>query len=73
VSLTDTNAVTAVVVTNATVASTATVGVRAPQLYTSAKGLTFTFTPNAEEALSANTSGAVRFFFRIFDAAKLNY
>lgn len=65
VSLTDTNAVTAVVVTNALVASTGTAGVVGRKLYTAANYLKVTFTPNAEEALSANTSGSVSLYFRL--------
>lgn len=65
VTLTDTNAVTAVVVTNATVASTGTVGVRGRKLYTTATPIFATFTPNAEEALGANTAGRVEFYFRL--------
>lgn len=43
------------------------------QLYTAAKYITSTFTPNADEAVSANTAGAVRLYFRVFDATRLDY
>jgi hypothetical protein len=65
VSLTDTNGVTALVMTNATVASTATIGELGRKLYTSSGQIVFTVTPNTEEALSANTSGEVRCYFRL--------
>jgi hypothetical protein len=50
-------------VTNVTIAAVA-----GQKVYTSDAKLYFTLTPNAEEALSANTSGEVRVYFRIFDA-----
>jgi hypothetical protein len=62
VSLTDTNGVTASVCTNATAAIVA--GVTGKKVYTAANYLKFTFTPNSEEALSANTKGAVLVYFR---------
>lgn len=65
VSLTDTNGVTALAMTNATVASTFTASELGRKLYTSAGNLVFTVTPNAEEALSANTVGQVRMYFRL--------
>jgi hypothetical protein len=52
-------------VTNATVASTATAGELGYKVYASAGSLVFTLTPNSEEALSANTSGSVRLYFRL--------
>jgi hypothetical protein len=52
-------------VTNATVASTATAAELGRKLYASAGSLVFTLTPNAEEALSANTSGEVRMYLRL--------
>jgi hypothetical protein len=75
VSLTDTNGITALAVTNivsasddavtnATVASSAAAGVLGKKVYTAANYLKFTFTPNSEEALSANTKGAVLVYFR---------
>lgn len=39
-------------------------------LYTSDNYVKFTFTPNAEEALSANTAGEVWFYFRFDDSTK---
>ena len=45
----------------------------AQQLYTANKAVTCTFTPNADEALASNTAGAVRLYFRIYDATKLDY
>ena len=76
VSLTDTNGVTALAVTNivsatadavtnATVATSAAAGVAAKKVYTAADAIRFTFTPNTEEALSANTVGAVRVYFKV--------
>ena len=65
VSLTDTNGVTALVVTNATVASTAAIGELGRKLYTSAGQIVFTLTPNGNEALDDNTSGEVRLYFRL--------
>jgi hypothetical protein len=53
------------VLTNATVASTATIGELGRKLYTSSGQIVFTVTPNTEEALSANTSGEVRCYFRL--------
>jgi hypothetical protein len=35
------------------------------KVYTAADTLDFVFTPNAEEAVSANTSGKVRFYFNV--------
>lgn len=70
VSLTDTNGVTALSMTNATVASTAAAGVTARKVYTAANNIIFTFTPNAEEALSANTVGSVKVYFRILKGGK---
>lgn len=75
VSLTDTNGITALAVTNivtatanamtnATVASSAAAGVLGKKVYTAADYLKFTFTPNVNEALSANTRGAVLVYFR---------
>jgi hypothetical protein len=43
------------------------------QLYTAAKSITATFTPNADEAVDANTAGAVRLYWRVFDASRLSY
>lgn len=51
--------------TNATVASTATIGELGRKLYTSAGYIVYTITPNAEESLSENTSGEVRLYFRV--------
>jgi len=76
ISLTDTNGVTALavtglvqttsaVLTNVTVASTASIGELGYKVYSSAGSLVFTLTPNSEEALSANTSGSVRLYFRL--------
>lgn len=62
ISLTDTNGVTASVCTNATAAIVA--GVVGKKIYTADNYLKFTFTPNTEEALSANTKGAVLVYFR---------
>ena len=56
---------TIAVMTNATVASAATAGELGRKLYASAGSLVFTLTPNAEEALSANTSGEVRMYLRL--------
>lgn len=54
------------VVTNVSVSA-----VTAQQTYTTSKAVICTFTPNSEEALSANTVGAVRIYFRLWDALKL--
>ncbi len=74
VSLTDTNAVTALVVTNVVVTSAAQTRLSAltddstgRKVYTSADTIDFKFTPNAEEAVSANTSGEVRFYFKVIE------
>ena len=72
VSLADTNGVTALVVTNVVAASAAQTRLSAltddstgRKVYTAADTIDFKFTPNAEEAVSANTSGEVRFYFKI--------
>jgi hypothetical protein len=76
VSLTDTNGVTALCVTNVTATATVTPGtntvlsaltddVTGRKVYTTADNIDFTFTPNAEEALDALTAGEVRFYFKI--------
>jgi len=76
VSLTDTNAVTALCLTNVTVATTTstvatnatavfTAGVVGEKVYTTADTLDFAFTPNSEEAVSANTAGQVKFYFDV--------
>lgn len=61
------------VVTNAltvAVTSAGTIGELSRKLYTAAGGIVATFTPNAEEALSANTSLSVRLYFREFSFGK---
>ena len=64
VTLTDTNGVIAGVVTNATTSMAS--GVIGKKVYTSADYIKLTLTPNTEEALSANTAGAFRLYFRKF-------
>ena len=59
------------IVTNAS--ATAVQPVVGQQLYTAAKSITCTFTPNADEALADNTAGAVRLYFRVYDSTKLDY
>lgn len=46
--------------------ATVTAGVRGKKVYTTATPVITTFTPNAEEALSANTAGEVRLYFKVF-------
>lgn len=66
VSMTDTNGVTADVVTNVTVTATAAApSIGGAKLYSADNYIKITLTPNTEEALSANTSGIVRLLFRI--------
>jgi len=50
-------------VTNMTV--TVTSAARGEKVYTSAGNIAFRFTPNAEEAVSANVQGKVRFYFNL--------
>jgi hypothetical protein len=50
--------------------ATAAAGVLAQKVYTAADYLKLTFTPNLNEALSANTSGAVRLYFRVKQGGK---
>ena len=47
------------------VTGAATVGELGRKLYASAGSLVFTFTPNTEEAVSANTKGEVEVYFRL--------
>ena len=76
VAMTDTNGVTATCLTNVTVATTAytvatnatatyTAGVLGEKIYTAADTIDVVFTPNSEEAVSANTSGKVKFYFNV--------
>ena len=59
----------ALVVTNVTVTATAAAGELGRKLYSTAGNLVFTFTPT-DEALSTQTAGEVRMFFRVFDSTK---
>jgi len=64
------------VLTNTTVyvpakpTATAAAGVAGSTVYTAANYLKLTLTPNAEEALSANTAGAFRLYFRVKQGGK---
>lgn len=55
------------------VTNTTAAAVVAQQLYTASTAITATFTPNSEEALASNSSGAVRLYWRVSDATKLDY
>jgi hypothetical protein len=50
--------------------ATGSAGVLAQTVYTAANYLKLTLTPNAEEALSANTAGAIRLYFRVKQGGK---
>jgi hypothetical protein len=66
VTVTDTNGVTFSAVTNVTVTATATApAISGYKLYSADNYIKLTFTPNTEEALSANTAGIVRILFNI--------
>ena len=41
------------------------------KLYTASDFVDFTFTPNADEAVSSNTGGLIRVYFWIWDANNL--
>lgn len=60
-----TNLLTNTIVYASSVATTATDDSYGRKVYTSADTIDFKFTPNAEEAVSANTSGEARFYFKI--------
>lgn len=61
-----TNATSVSVTTNAT--ATYAAAALGEKVYTAADTVDFVFTPNAEEATTANTSGKAKFYFRIWDA-----
>lgn len=65
-----TNFVTQAVVTNATVATSMMVTELGRKASTAAHNVVVTLTPNEEEALSANSSGKVKLFFRLTDWRK---
>lgn len=76
VSLTDTNGVTALCVTNVTGTATLTACTNTVlsaltddstgrKVYTAADTVDFVFTPNSANALSENTAGEVRFYFKV--------
>ena len=50
--------------------ASAAAGVAGQKIYTAANYLYLTLTPNAEEALSANTAGAFRLYFRVRQGGK---
>jgi hypothetical protein len=58
-------ALTAVTTIGATTNTVVTAAALGEKVYTAADTLDFVFTPNAEEAVSANTSGKVRFYFNV--------
>lgn len=65
-----TNATTNAVVTGVSVASVATPAELGRKLYATAGSLVFTFTPDANQALSAFVAGEVRVYFRLFQLGR---
>ena len=60
-----TNLLTNTIVYASSVTETATDDSYGRKVYTADDQIEIVFTPNAEEALAANTSGEVRFYFKI--------
>jgi len=59
--------VTNAVVSGLTIATTTTAGELARKLYAAQGSLVFTFTPDADQGVSAFTAGKVRVYFRMFE------